>query len=66
MSEVGVQQGDPLGPMGYRTSTHKLLQAVQTDYAQWDLDDGALGGLTDELIQAVNTVRIEDAKIACE
>jgi len=30
MSEVVVQQGDPLGPMGYCTSTHKLLQAVQT------------------------------------
>jgi len=62
-SEVGVQQGDPLGPMAYCTSTHKLLQAVQTDYAQLYLDDGALGGPIDELMQAFNTIRIEGAKI---
>jgi hypothetical protein len=49
--------------MGYCTSTHKLIQAVQTNYAQWYLDDGALGGPIDELIQAFSTIKIEGAKI---
>ena len=52
MSEVGVQQGDPLGPMSYCTSTQKMIQSIKTNYRQWYLDDGALGGRADELIQA--------------
>jgi hypothetical protein len=63
MSEVEIQQGDPLGPMGFCTSTHKLIQGIKTNYGQWYLDDGALGGRVDELMQAFEYTRTEGAKI---
>jgi Reverse transcriptase (RNA-dependent DNA polymerase) len=31
-SEVGVQQGDPLGLMSYCTSTQKMIQSIKTNY----------------------------------
>jgi hypothetical protein len=49
--------------MGYCTSTHKLIQGIKTDYGQWYLDDGALGGRVDELMQAFEYTRTEGAKI---
>jgi len=33
-SEQGLQQGDPLGPMYYCTSTHNLISKLQTEYGQ--------------------------------
>ena len=47
----------------YCMSTQKLIQNVKTDYMQWYLDDGALGGPVEELIQAFETIRTEGAKI---
>jgi hypothetical protein len=40
-SEVGVQQGDPLGPMSYCTSTPKMIYRASTQTTS----SGALGGL---------------------
>eukprot|EP00731_Ephydatia_muelleri_P002155 Em0001g2155a len=46
-SEVGVQQGDPLGPMFFSLVLHKLVSAIATDedtakllFHAWYLDDG--------------------------
>ncbi|KAL5502338.1 hypothetical protein EMCRGX_G009091 [Ephydatia muelleri] len=46
-SEVGVQQGDPLGPMFFNLVLHKLVSAIATDedtakllFHAWYLDDG--------------------------
>jgi len=63
MSEVGMQQGDPLGPMGFCTSTQKMIQGIETNYSQWYLDDGALGGPVDELIQAFQFIKTQGATI---
>ena len=40
-----------------------MIQSIKTNYRQWYLDDGALGGRADELIQAFEYVRTEGAKI---
>jgi hypothetical protein len=58
-----VQQGDPLDQMSYRTSTQKIIQSIKTNYRQWYLDDGTLGGRVDEVIQAFEYIRTEGAKI---
>jgi len=44
LSEQGLQQSDPLGPMFYCASTQKLIAKLETEYRQWYLDDGSLGG----------------------
>eukprot|EP00731_Ephydatia_muelleri_P005419 Em0002g1595a len=50
-SEVGVQQGDPLGPMFFSLVLHKLVSAIATDedtakllFHAWYLDDGVVAG----------------------
>jgi hypothetical protein len=63
MSEQGLQQGDPLGPMFYCTSTQKLISKLKTEYGQWYLDDGSLGGKVDDLMLAFLSLKSEAAKI---
>lgn len=63
MSEQGLQQGDPLGPMFFCTSTQKLIAKLKTEYGQWYLDDGSLGGEVDDLMLAFLSLKSEAAKI---
>jgi len=63
MSEVGMQRGDPLGPMGFCTSTQKTIQGIETNYSQWYLDDGALSGQVGELIQAFQFIKAQGTTI---
>jgi hypothetical protein len=62
-SEEGLQQGDPLGPMSYCTATKKLIARLRTEYGQWYLDDGSLGGRVEDLMVAFQTLKAEAAKI---
>ena len=63
LSEQGLQQGDPLGPMFYCTSTQKLIARIKTEYGQWYLDDGSLGGKVEDLMLAFVSLQSEAAKI---
>ena len=40
-----------------------MIQSIKTNYRQWYLDDGALGGRVIELIQAFVYIKTEGAKI---
>ena len=44
MSSTGVQQGDPLGPLLFCLAIRKLTSKLKSDFNQWYLDDGVLGG----------------------
>ena len=52
-----------LGPMFYCTSTQKLIARIKTEYGQWYLDDGSLGGKVEDLMLAFVSLQSEAAKI---
>lgn len=44
LSQTGVQQGDPLGPMLFCLTINNLIKSLQSNFNCWYLDDGSLGG----------------------
>ncbi|KAL0852553.1 hypothetical protein ABMA27_016972 [Loxostege sticticalis] len=44
LSQVGDQQGDPLGPLIFSLAIHKAIINIQSPLNVWYLDDGTLGG----------------------
>ncbi|KAI5642477.1 reverse transcriptase (RNA-dependent DNA polymerase) domain-containing protein [Phthorimaea operculella] len=47
LSQVGAQQGDPLGPLVFSLSIHKAVSELKSPLNIWYLDDGTLGGNPD-------------------
>lgn len=43
-SQVGVQQGDPSGPLLFSTAIHPIIEELTADLNVWYLDDGTLMG----------------------
>ena len=63
-SELGVQQGDPLGPLLFSLVLHKLIRTVieDTECSQlllnsWYLDDGVLSGTKSAICRAVTLIQ---------
>ena len=57
----GVQQGDPLGPLGFALSLHPLVERIKADAPglalnAWYLDDGTLVGSPEDLAAALHIV----------
>ncbi|KAL5509541.1 hypothetical protein EMCRGX_G004932 [Ephydatia muelleri] len=73
-SEVGVQQGDPLGPMFFSLVLHKLVSAIATDedtakllFHAWYLDDGVVAGpkqSASQLLSQIEEVGSVDPQVA--
>ena len=64
LSEIGVQQGDPLGPFLFAITIHPLLQKIsqvcpQLDLNAWYLDDGVLVGSVVDILTAFNIIHEE-------
>ncbi len=60
----GVQQGDPLGPLGFALTLQPLLERLQADVSGlrlnvWYLDDGTLMGSPEDLAAALHIVERE-------
>ena len=60
----GVQQGDPLGPLGFALTLQPLLERLQADVSglrpnAWYLDDGTLMGSPEDLAAALRIVERE-------
>ena len=60
----GVQQGDPLGPLGFALTLHLLAKKVKAEVPDlalniWYLDDGTLMGSPDDLAAALDIVEKE-------
>ena len=45
--QLGVQQGDPLGPALFSLAIHSLISGLSSDLNIWYLDDGTIGGKID-------------------
>lgn len=61
LSQSGVQQGDPLGPMLFCLSINNLINSLNSKFNTWYLDDGSLGDKPDVVYNDLKTV-IEHSK----
>ena len=43
-SQTGVQQGDPLGSLGFALAVDPIIRSLDTPFNEWFLDDGTLAG----------------------
>ena len=60
----GVQQGDPLGPLGFATTLQSMVERIKAEVPNltinsWFLDDGTLMGSPEDLAAALNIVEAE-------
>ncbi|KMS64974.1 hypothetical protein BVRB_040730, partial [Beta vulgaris subsp. vulgaris] len=55
-SQVGIQQGDPLGPLLFCLSIHPLLMSLSSDLIVGFLDDITLGGSQDSVSDDVRAI----------
>ena len=55
----GVQQGDPIGPLLFCLTIHRMITQLQTAFNVWFLDDEAIGGNVLELNRALTTIEQE-------
>ena len=64
LSRCGVQQGDPLGPLGFALTLQPIVEKIKTEVPglninTWYLDDGTLCGSPSELTAALSIVEQE-------
>ena len=64
-SELGVQQGDPLGPLLFSFVLNILVKSISKDntcssilFHAWYIDDGVLAGPRQSLCQALNLLQV--------
>ena len=55
-SSEGVQQGDPLGPLLFCLSIHHLVTSLKSEFCIFYLDDGTLGGSSNEVFSDLQNV----------
>ena len=48
-SAVGIQQGDPLGPMLFCLGIHNLVSSLSSEFTVFYLDDGTIGGSFEDI-----------------
>ena len=56
MSSEGVQQGDPLRPLLFCLTIHKLTSQLGSEFCLFYLDDGTLGGDAEQALQDLHLV----------
>ena len=55
-SAEGMQQGDPMGPLGFSLAINGLITRLKTDLNCWYLDDGCLLGSLQDVQEDFNTI----------
>ena len=61
LSCCGVQQGDPLSPLGFALSLHPIVECIRSEVPDlalnaWYLDDGTLEGSPEDLMTALGII----------
>ncbi|XP_026331470.1 uncharacterized protein LOC113238842, partial [Hyposmocoma kahamanoa] len=51
LSQVGAQQGDPLGPLLFCLAIQKIISSLDSPLNVWYLDDGTIGGSPEVVLQ---------------
>ena len=64
LSCCGVQQGDPIGPLGFALALQPIVERIQREVPgllinAWYLDDGTLCGSLDDLAAALSIIEAE-------
>ncbi len=64
LSGCGVQQGDPIGPLGFALAIHPIVEKIKEEVPgllinAWYLDDGTLCGSLDDLAVALAIIEAE-------
>jgi hypothetical protein len=59
LSAEGVQQGDPLGPLLFCLSIHKIVSSLSSEFIVFYLDDGTLGGSFEDLQANLHRIEVE-------
>ena len=61
--ELGVQQGDPLGPLFFALVLHQIVSSIHADdeclhllLQAWYLDDGVLAGMKSSVLRALSLI----------
>lgn len=57
LSEEGVQQGDPLGPLLFCIMIQPIITNVQSKMNEWYLDDGSIGDSIDTVINDIKKIK---------
>ncbi len=68
LSCCGVQQGDPLGPLGFALTLQPIVDLIQSEVPDlsinaWYLDDGTLVGSPNDLMSALEIIEREGPNI---
>ena len=69
LSCCGVQQGDPLGPLGFALTLHPVVKCIKAEVPTlalnaWNLDDGTLVGQPEELSAALHIIEQDGPSVA--
>jgi hypothetical protein len=58
---IGVQQGDPLGPLFFALVLHPLIHKIRDNckllFHAWYLDDGTIIGNSEEVAKSLDIIR---------
>ena len=65
LSQSGVQQGDPLGPLGFALTLQPIIERIKEEVPSlkinvWYLDDGTLCGTPNDLLKALKIVEEDE------
>ena len=63
LSQIGAQQGDPLGPLLFSLTIHKLIQNLKSELNVWYLDDGSICDDPDIVLSDFKTIIKESEKL---
>ena len=63
LSDEGVQQGDPLGPLIFCLALQSVIDKLTCPLNLWYMDDGIIGGTSDAVLKDISTLEQEASKI---